>query len=61
MSVAGIATAAAVNSQSQTQAAIGVALQKQAHQADQAIIAVIQETLENAPPPGQGKKVDVTV
>lgn len=61
MSAVGTAMTAALTSQAQTQQSIGIALQKQAHQADQAVVAVIQEVLQSAPPPGTGTKVDLKV
>jgi hypothetical protein len=60
MSVSNIATAAVAQQQAQTQATLQNAALKQAAKADQELIAVIQEVVASAPPPGTGKAVDVT-
>jgi hypothetical protein len=60
MSVSNIATAAVAQQQAQTQTTLQNAALKQAAKADQELIAVIQEVVASAPPPGTGKAVDVT-
>jgi len=60
MSVSGIASAAVVAQQAQTQTSIANLLVKKAHEADQELISVIQEAVKSAPPPGTGKAVDIT-
>ena len=60
MSVSSIATAAIAAQQAQTQTSLQNAALKNAFKAKQAVISVIQEAIESAPPPGTGKVVDIT-
>jgi len=60
MSVSGIATAAVVAQQTQTQTSIANLLVKKAHEADQELISVIQEAVKSTPPAGTGKAIDIT-
>ncbi len=60
MDASSIATAAVAQQAAQTQTTLQNAALKQAAKADQELIAVIQEVVASAPPPGTGKAVDIS-
>lgn len=61
MDVSSIALAAIASSQSQTRAAIATEVLKQQHQADQALVNMIEQVAKSAPPPTSSGRVDLSV
>jgi|GEM_PF-2961591 len=50
--------ASASVSQAQTQMSLSTTMLKKAYQAEEEVVATIQEAAQKAPPPGMGTKVD---
>ena len=61
MDVSSIALSAAAANQSQTRATIATEIVKQQHQAEVALVNMIEQVAKSAPPPTSSGAVDISV